>query len=332
MPGEKRYGTLDGIRAISCMGIVAMHLFGNAQYDVHGFLFEDFVPSLTNLVFLFMTISGFGMCCGYYDRLIKRQPDIVDFYKRRYKKILPFFALLCLVDFIISPSKDALFEVFANLTLCFGLIPNADITVVGVGWFLGVVFAFYLLFPFFCYLLADKRRAWLSFAASILMNYVCANYFNAGRNAIAYSFVYFMVGGMVFLYKDVIKENKLTRAVLLIVMLGLIMAYYSVAYKTLIMILFNMIVLVYAVVASDNNILNVWPLKMLGGISFEVYLCHMMIYRVVEKVHLLRMFSNEYVNYLFVYIAVLGGAISFAIFGKWLINKMFICIEKRRII
>jgi hypothetical protein len=33
-----------------------------------------------------------------------------------------------------------------------------------------------------------------------------------------------------------------------------------------------------------------------------------------------------------VYIAVLGGAISFAIFGKWLINKMFICIEKRRII
>lgn len=328
MVKEKRYEALDGVRAFSCLGIVAMHVFGNSKYNLTGFVFDSFVPSLTNLVYLFMTISGFGMCCGYYDRLINRKIDIVEFYKKRYRKILPFFAMLCLLDFVVSPSRSALCEVFANLTLCFGLIPNADITVIGVGWFLGVVFAFYLLFPFFCYLLADKKRAWFSFAASIVMNYICAYYFNVGRKSIAFTFVYFMAGGIVFLYKDFIKENKITQTVLMIAMLVLIIGYYLVNDKTLIMILFNMAVLLYAMMASGRNVLNFQPLKMFGGISFEVYLCHMMVYRVFEKTHLIKVFSNDYINFIFLYIAVLGGAIVFAIVGKWLINKMFICIGK----
>ena len=37
-------------------------------------------------------------------------------------------------------SKESLFEVFANLTLCQGLLPNANITVIGVSWTLAVIF------------------------------------------------------------------------------------------------------------------------------------------------------------------------------------------------
>ena len=192
MGEKKRYDALDGVRTLACIGIVLMHVLANTEYNLSGFIYDKMIPSFTNLTFLFMSVSGFGMCCGYYDRMISGNIDIVSFYKKRYKKILPFFALLCFMDLIISPSLNSLYEVFANLTLCFGLIPNADITVIGVGWFLGTVFAFYMLFPFFCFLLADKKRAWLALIASYIMNYLCRVYFDAGRKSIAYSFIFFM--------------------------------------------------------------------------------------------------------------------------------------------
>ncbi len=327
-----RYDALDGVRTICCSGIVAMHVLTNANYGVDGFAFQRFIPSLTNFVFLFMTISGFGMCCGYYERFINKQIDIVDFYKKRYKKILPFFALLCLLDFAISPSLTALYEVFANLTLCFGLIPNAKITVIGVGWFLGTVFVFYFLFPFFCFLLADKKRAWIGFIASMLMNYLCTNYFQAKRQDIMYSFVFFYAGGIVYLYKDKLKHTLLEQWINFTTIVVLAIGYFVLDCTTIVMIMFNMAVLIYAMGLGEKSILNWKPIKKLGQISFEVYLCHMMVYRFVEKAHLLRLCSNDYINFFTVYMMVLAGAIVFALFGKWLINKMFICIEKRRII
>ena len=112
-----------------------------------GFVFERMIPSFTNLVFLFMMVSGFGMCCGYYQKFKDQKIGVVDFYKKRYSKIWPYFALLCVLDFVMSPSKSALYEVFANLTLCQGLLPNMNISVIGVSWTLAVIFVFYLLFP-----------------------------------------------------------------------------------------------------------------------------------------------------------------------------------------
>lgn len=32
--------------------------------------------------------------------------------------------------------------------MCFNLLPNPDIAVIGVGWFLGTVLTFYMLFPY----------------------------------------------------------------------------------------------------------------------------------------------------------------------------------------
>ncbi len=322
----KRYEALDGIRALSFLGIAAMHVFGNAGYKTGVPGLSTFIPSLTNLVFLFMTISGFGMCCGYYNKIMDRKIDIVDFYKKRYKKILPFFAFLCLIDFVMSPGLNALYEVFANLTLCFGLIPNAEISVIGVGWFLGTVFAFYLLFPFFCFLISDKKRAWFSFAASIIMNYICAYYFDVNRKAIAYSFVYFMVGGMVFLYKDAVVGKKNVQIILIALLLVVVTAFYIVGadsvFLTLLMILINAIILLYGMGASPKSVLNSKPLKFLGEISFELYLCHMLIYRVIEKLHLLRLTSNELLNYLIVYVLVVIGAVIFAVLSKRLLQLL----------
>ena len=179
-----------------------MHMQVNNKYDISGYLYNTVIPSFTNFVFLFMTVSAFGMCCGYYEKFKNQRISLSDFYAKRFKKIFPFFSILVLIDVLLSPSRNTLYEAFADLTLLFGFLPNAgNITVIGVGWFLGLVFVFYLCFPFFCVLLETKRRAWFAFGISLLYNFVCANYFEVGRSNILYSACFFLAGGLIYLYR-----------------------------------------------------------------------------------------------------------------------------------
>lgn len=99
-----------------------------------------------------------------------------------------FFGALVLLDIIMLPSVASLYEGFADITLLFGFLPKAgNISVIGVNWFLGLIFVFYLVFPFFCVLIENKRRAWIVFVVSLIYNFVCANYFVVGRSNILYS-------------------------------------------------------------------------------------------------------------------------------------------------
>ena len=66
---KERYGALDGMRVYSAIGIAAMHVLGAGQYDLPGRMLESLISSFTDLVYLFMAISCFSMCCGYYERL-----------------------------------------------------------------------------------------------------------------------------------------------------------------------------------------------------------------------------------------------------------------------
>ncbi len=321
MEKKKRYDALDGVRTLACIGIVLMHVLTNTEYNLSGFIYDQMIPSFTHFTFLFMSVSGFGMCCGYYDRMISGNIDIVSFYKKRYKKILPFFALLCFMDLIISPSLNSLYEVFANLTLCFGLIPNENITVIGVGWFLGTVFAFYMLFPFFCFLLANKKRAWLALLASYIMHYLCEIYFDADKRSMAFSFVFFMIGGMVYIYKEEIEKIASMKLISIILLLISIAVYYFVTDITIVMLLIGTCILIMSLFISEKGFLINPITKFLGSISFEIYLCHMFIFRIVEKLHLLEITQNDYINYILVFIAVFAGATVFAYVAQTMINK-----------
>lgn len=170
---KEYYGAIDGLRTIACIGIVLMHMEANNSYSISGFIYDSMIPSFTNFVFLFMIVSAFGMCCGYYEKVINKKISFNDFYGNRFKKILPFFGLLVLLDIVMSPSIDALYEAFADLTLLFGFLSGVgNITVIGVGWFLGLIFVFYICFPFFCVLLQSKRRAWMAFVISLIYNWL----------------------------------------------------------------------------------------------------------------------------------------------------------------
>ena len=159
---NNHYLGLDVVRVIAIAGIVLMHVFTNGNYGLGGFLFEKVIGTAGNFTILFMMVSAFGMCCGYYEKFKAGTINIEAFYKRRYEKLWPFFALLCILDVVISPSADSVYEIFANLTMLQGLLPNPQISVVGVSWTLAVIFVFTCCFHFsaFC-CFQRKEHGWV---------------------------------------------------------------------------------------------------------------------------------------------------------------------------
>ena len=307
-----RYEGIDGLKAYAIIGIALMHVLANGEYGIGGFMFERLIPSFTNLVFLFMMVSGFGMCCGYYQKIIDQKISVEDFYKKRYIKIWPYFALLCALDFVISPSKESLFEVF------------------GVSWTLAVIFVFYMLFPFFCFLIGNKKRAWGVAVVALVFNWLCSNYFNAGRTNIVYDAVYFIAGGLIFLYRKELaefasKHKIIAGAILLIATV----AYFALGGSTLTLLFFCVAALIYTLGCRTGGVLVNPVAKFLGGISFEIYLCHMVIYRVLEKLHLVHLFGNGLLAYIFTAVAVICGSVVFSVCAKWFLNKIETFLKER---
>ena len=313
---QKHYGAIDGLRAMAAIGIVMMHMAVNNDYRITGFVYERLIPSFTNFVFLFMVISGFGMCCGYYEKILKGKISLSDFYGKRFKKILPFFAVLVVLDLIMSPSLSSVYEGFADLTLLFGFLPN-DITVIGVGWFLGLIFVFYLCFPFFCVLLENKRRAWIAFGVSLLYNLACARYFEVGRKNILYSACFFLAGGLIYLYREQIAG--LNRWVVLAGVWAAVILYFIIGGNAIMCLAVSILLLLYAILARGGVFQNP-AAKFLSGISMEIYLSHMVIFRGIEKLGLNRRFGTGWLQYLATVVLVIGCTCVFSVVMKKIIG------------
>lgn len=331
---KERYPAIDGLRTFAALGIVIMHVRANASYQIDGFVYNQLVPFFSQLVFLFMIISGFSMCCGYYEKFKYGSISLNEFYSRRYKKILPFFTVLVILDLIVSPSLPSLYEGFADLTLCFALLPSCGgIHVIGVGWTLGIIFLFYMLFPFFCYLLNNKKRAWLVFCIALVFNYVCIQYFFAppkmtvqfsSRMNFVYCAVFFIAGGLIYLYRDsVIRIVSKYRWAALLLCILITAGYFlwPVSWQnesvfTLQMLVIFSIWLMYAISVQGKILCN--PVtRYISNISMEVYLSHMVAFRVVEKLRLTHVFSNDVLSYLLTTGLTLLGTFVFVLAVKW---------------
>lgn len=313
MLSKKRdyYEALNGIRAYACFGIVIEHVLMNGNYVLSGIIFNKIIPEFGDLVFLFMLISGFSTCCGYFQRIKDGGASLEVFYKKRYKKIWPFFAMLVIIDVIMSPSISSLYEGLADLTLCFGLLPKAGdgITVIGVGWFLGVVFVYYLIFPFTCFLLGTKRRAWFSLIVSLFFSYVGEIYFLAERTNIVYCLPFFLVGGIIFLYRTPLVEfSKKYRWIICLSIVALIMVYHLWITNITRLTLFTAII-IFAIGIEKKGVFINSLVSKISAISLEVYLCHMFMFRVLEKIGFVHpVKGNELLSFLTCSAIVFTGA------------------------
>lgn len=332
---EKRYDALDGIRVIAMIGILVMHVLANIPYknELNGiFLYIKHLGSFTSL---FMIVSAFSISCGYYKKMQENWNNIERFYLKRYSKILPFFTFITLIDIVLHFSQENIYEGFANTTLVFGLIPHESITVIGVGWTLGVIFLFYLLYPFVIFLMQNKIRFYISLIVTFIYAFIVNDYFGLGKVDFLFCACYFLGGCWLYLYKDLI-QKKCNRIVLFVMLPILVYLYYYCAFNceyalNYIRYILFINIMMYAIVASDKKtILSTKVMKFLSSISLEIYLCHMVIYRIVEKANLLRVTKNLLFSYIFACILTFIGSIMFAIMFKKIYEIIRMRIKKRK--
>ncbi len=325
---SRRYDNLDGLRAFGAVGIVLMHILANGSYGLGGFVFEKLIPSFADFVFLFMVVSGFSLCCGYFEKLTTGKISLGRFYARRFSKVWPFFAVLCLLEVAVSPGWGTVYELLANLTLCFGLIPDANITVIGVGWFLGLVFVFYFLFPFICCLLENKKRAWLGFGVSLLLSYVSSVYFGADRSSISVSGVFFMAGCLLYLYREPLSQvaTKLWWA-LLIYIGGLLAVYYLVFDGMIVRLALSSFLLIYAlrIPKHKNTVLSNPVTKWVSAISMEIYLSHMVIVSGLKRLNLIHPTGRPVLDFALTAVMTLGGTVVFCL----VVNKLLAFVMRK---
>ncbi len=110
---------------------------------------------------------------------------------------------LIFVDVVVEHSLASVIEGATEATLVFGLLPNNNPSVIGVAWTIGVIFLFYMLFPFCVFLCWNKKRAAVVLGVSIILSLFCSAYFFTERFVVdnfpsRHNFLYcapFFVGG-----------------------------------------------------------------------------------------------------------------------------------------
>lgn len=320
MSEVKKYRNIDALRSFGCLAIITWHVKANTNFNGGGVLTERIIPSFDYLVYLFMIISGFGMCNGYYQKLKDGNYDLNKFYSRRYKKTVPFFSILIIVNCILEFNRENIFEGLMEITMLFGFLPNNSLSVIGVAWTLGAIFAFYIIFPFVVFLLNDKRKGIISLIVTLGITYMCQSYFMTEkfvtsnftmRHSFLFCLPYFLSGGLIYLYRNELSAtvNLHKRAVLLgcvILAVGYLLSpdeiggFDMIVPKTL--ILYS--AMVCAVLGEQNKWLSNRFTKFISEISMEMYLAHMVVFRVVEKLHIEKVCDNAILRYVITYFMV----------------------------
>lgn len=336
---NEKYLSLDGLKAFSALLIVAAHIVFEPEYSVCSDSVSNGIVFFGQLVYLFMILSAFGMCCGYYERFKNKEVSLDSFYKKRYVRILPFFAILVFIELAYTFFKQhflwdetmagALKESIADLTLAFGFLPNAHhIGIVGVGWFLGLIFVFYMLFPFFVFLLDNKKRAWKVFGICLVLSWLTSSYFSTPewvvspnwRDNILVSSPYFIGGGILYLYRFDLQElikGKTHKALGVLITGYAVLFFWNHLYSHQIYVAVLLFLCsIYAVTHEGKGILNNRVVSFLSGISFEIYLCHMMFLRAVGLLHLERHICDRNILTIITYGLVIALSIVFSVTYK----------------
>ena len=210
---------------------------------------------------------------------------------------------------------------------------------IGVGWTLGVIFVFYFMFPFYVFLLSTKRRAWLTVIICFVLNWCCCNYYESvgetdGANFLFLA-VYFVIGGVLYLYKNHIQEkvNRVPTFAVLLVTAVITMTWYLIPAKEFSLFFTVKTVILFAMwvvfaISQPMKLLGNSITKTLSQVSLEVYLSHMMIFRVVEKLKIADRINNGNVAYGVVLLLTIVLTIAFALIAKKAIDICFRRLEK----
>ena len=138
-----------------------------------------------------------------------------------------------------------------------------------------------------------------------------------------------MAGGLIYLYRH--ELMKLNRWIGLGAVAVSVVVYYMLEGNTGGCLLISVCWLSYAVICAEGGpaqksyLLENRITNFISGISMEIYLSHMVIFRIVEKLQINRIIGNGWIQYIFTAVLVLLGTVLFSI----VMQKLIVLAEKK---
>lgn len=203
--------------------------------------------------------------------------------------------------------------------------------VAGIGWTLGVIFAFYLLFPFFVCITEDKRKTTASFALFLAVNSVMIHYYSGTdrflKGNILYQMCFFALGAFLYHFRKQLRSavNAVPCMEWLCIISGTIVSMAlmpedifarNVAY----MMGFGLIVT--GCLGKENRVFSNALMKAGAEYSFELYLSHMLVFTAVNAVVKKITPDRNLLTYIITAAATLAGAYAFSAMTKKTLQKI----------
>lgn len=161
-PDEARLQSLDALRGLAILAVMALHVCGRFLPPASPLASLSSVGALG--VQLFFLVSAFTMCHMWVQRAGEPHPRL-RFLVRRAARIAPLFWLAMVsyvglreAGLIPGAEQSGWLEWALTATFLHGLYPPAVNLVVPGGWSIGVEMSFYLLFPFLAVRLSTPRQ------------------------------------------------------------------------------------------------------------------------------------------------------------------------------
>lgn len=292
-----RHGALDGLRGLCATAVFIHHsamaftLYSSGKWRPLaglGGLEGNFMGNLGSMgVMLFFMITGFL----FIDRMIVKKgiEDWGQFYRKRLLRIAPLYlfvvsvvALVCLAYGLPSGPLEFLKQYIPWLGFGFFRLPDiggysSSWTVVcGVLWTLAIEWKFYFVLPVIGVLCISRGGAGSAVAASVVAT-VALSYSGSIEGKSAVIVLCFAVGGLAAYvfetkWRDIL--NKWPCGIVASVGLFAAVSYSFTSYNYLSL---TAVGFFFLCVASGNSFfgsLSFKPLKVLGLISYSIYLCH----------------------------------------------------------
>ncbi|WP_217188890.1 acyltransferase family protein [Enterobacter soli] len=306
--GNQRFDTLDGLRGLAALSVAIHHsffFFGYAKYGkwsinyIGGGYPQVIIDYLgKGSVSMFFMITAFL----FWGKILCKaeKVDWIDFYIKRFFRIVPLYVVVVfaalLYVLINIKSKFELFpyvrDTFYWLTFDFfgtpniNGFPNSYTIVSGVFWTLSFEWVFYFMLPVLSvFAVSKKSSAFIvctMFAVSAFIFY-----FNIGiRFWTQIHVLCFIIGAacahLYKFYPDFMRKLKSPDfSVIAIALLGVCIYLFDAPYSHAPTILIGITFLIVSCGNSVFGILKLRVMKMLGAISFSVYLLHGITYTVI---------------------------------------------------
>jgi peptidoglycan/LPS O-acetylase OafA/YrhL len=279
---------IQSLRGFSILIVLLFHFF--PEIMPRGYLGVD----------IFFVISGYLMSKIISERINKKNFDIFDFYKKRFKRIIPNLLFIILVIYLIS-----LFILLPNdfnnlkdsINYTFFLIPNIYFWLNGgyFGlidelkpllhlWSIGIEIQFYILIPliyliYLKFFSLNKLNLLIIFIflISIFLNYYI-NFLDGSNFSffmIFTRFWEFMIGSLAFHSKKKIKSNYFLIITILILCFILINGFSNNLLNQIFVVLFATSILITNYKENIfKKVIDSKILASLGLISYSLYLWH----------------------------------------------------------